>query len=91
VAGGKKVQATVKITDPSNNPINVATVSGQWSGLTSGNASGTTGTAGTVALTSGKFKKSGTVTFRVTGVTKSGYTYNASQNVVTQVSIAAAR
>jgi PKD repeat protein len=90
VTGGKKVQATVTITDPSNNTISGATVNGQWSGLISGTPSGTTGSGGTVVLTSGKFKKSGTVTLRVTAVSKSGYTYDASQNLVTQVSIAAA-
>ena len=90
VTGGKKVQATVTIIDPSNNTISGATVNGQWSGLISGTPSGTTGSGGTVVLASGKFKKSGTVTLRVTAVSKSGYTYDASQNLVTQVSIAAA-
>ena len=90
VAGGKKVRATVKITDTSNNPISSATVTGQWSGLIADTSSGTTGSSGTVTFISGKFKKSGTVTFRVTGVSKSGYTYDVSQNVVTQISIAGA-
>jgi hypothetical protein len=91
VPGAKKVQATVKITDPANNPISGATVKAQWSGLISGTPSGTTGSDGTVVFTSGKFKKSGTETFRVSNVAKSGYTYDAAQNVATQVSIAAAR
>lgn len=90
VNGGKRGTAKVKITDLNNNAISGATVTGQWSGVVTGTSSGTTDTTGTATHTSSRFKRSGTLTYQVTGVSKTGYTYDASKNVVTQVSVSAA-
>ena len=73
--------ATVWIKDTSSTDISGATVSGGWSGATTkGDLSGVTGGDGKVTLESGAVKGGGTYTFTVTGVSASGYTYNASLN-----------
>lgn len=90
---GKKVGtnryaiAVVTIRDTAGNPVNGATVSGAWSGATTGSVSGTTGTNGTVSFQSASIKKSGTFIFTVTNVTKSGFTYNPSLNIETSDSV----
>jgi len=89
VAGGKQVKATVKITNPSNQIISGATVTGQFSGAVTGTGSATTDASGNAVITSRKLKK-GTVTFTVTGVAKSGNVYNPAQNLVTSATIVAA-
>ncbi len=61
--------ATVTIVDSDGNPVSGATVSGSWSGVVSGSASGITGTDGSVTLASPKTKTSGTFTFTVGDVT----------------------
>ena len=89
VAGGKQVRATVKITNPAGAAISGATVAGNFSGAVTGSGTATTDASGNAVITSKKFKK-GAVTFTVTGVTKSGFTYSPAQNIVTSASIAAA-
>ncbi|HSR88541.1 MAG TPA: hypothetical protein VLL07_06265, partial [Pontiella sp.] len=65
-----------------------ASVSGQWSGLTSDSDTGTTDGGGNVILTSDKVRNAnGTYTFTVTGVTADGLTYNPSLNQQTSGSI----
>jgi len=78
-----KAKATLTIVDANNAAVSGATVSGTFSGATSDSVSGTTGASGNVTLTSSGKKGGGTWTFCVTGVTKSGWTYNASANVET--------
>lgn len=80
-------QAVVWIKDSSGNNVDGATVSGTWSGVVSGTAQGVTGADGKVTLTSPKTKSTGTFTFTVTGVTKSGFTYNPALNVETSDSV----
>jgi PKD repeat protein len=89
VAGGKQVRATVKITNPSGSVMSGATVTGNFSGAVTGTGTATTDSSGNALITSKKFKK-GTVTFTVTGIAKSGFTYNPTQNLVTSATIAAA-
>jgi PKD repeat protein len=89
VAGGKQVRATVKITNPAGTGISGATVTGKFSGAVSGSGTATTDASGNAVITSKKFKK-GTVTFTVTGVSKSGFAYSPAQNVVNSATIAAA-
>jgi PKD repeat protein len=89
VTGGKQVKATVKITNPSNQVVSGATVTGQFSGAVTGTGNAVTDASGNALITSKKFKK-GTVTFTVTGVVKSGYVYSPAQNVVTSATISAA-
>lgn len=84
---GTRATARVTIVDAAGVPKAGAIVSGNWTGIVSGTASGTTGADGSVALMSPKTRKSGTFTFTVTGVSASGYTYDAAKNVVTSGSI----
>lgn len=77
--------AAVGIADPDGNPVPDATVSIAWSGLVSGgNTSLVTDSSGTAGpFYSNKTKKSGTIAFCVTSVSKSGATYDASANLKT--------
>ena len=79
--------AKVMVKDQSGTPVPNATVTGNWSGLVRGTATGITGTDGTVAIRSAKTKKSGVFTFTVTTVAASGYSYDASRNIETADSI----
>jgi serralysin len=86
--GGSYAQATVSIQRPNGAPVAGATVTGTWSGLVTGSASGVTDANGRVVFKSKKVaRKSGTITFRVTNVTASGLTYSPSSNVATQGSV----
>ena len=76
--------ATVKIVDADNSPVEGATVSGHWSGLTEDIDEGATDVNGNVALKSDRVKDaSGTFTFTVDNVEKDGWSYNPSANVIT--------
>lgn len=80
-------RATVKITNLSGAAVSGATVTGTWSGISSGNVSGTTDATGTVVLQTSPLKKSGTLTFTVKGVSKTGTTYDPTKNVVSSASL----
>ena len=82
-----QASATVSVLNAQGTAIPGATVTGNWSGIVSGSSSGVTGSAGTVTLTSPTTKKSGTITFTVTGITLAGYVYNAAGNTETSDSI----
>ncbi len=84
---GTRATATVTVRDSSGGLVSGASVSGRWSGVVSGNASGTTTSKGTVSFNSPSTKSSGTFTFTVTGVTLSGAVYDASRNKETSDSI----
>jgi len=76
-------KATVTITahDASHAVVSGATVSGTWSGGYSGSASCTTNSSGLCSVTTGNIQnKKTSVTFTVTNVAKSGYTYSAGLN-----------
>ena len=71
--------STVTIFDANSNPVEGATVSGTWSGLTNDSDSGVTNADGKVRLQSNKVKnpQSGTTfTFTVDDVTKDGWGYS---------------
>jgi uncharacterized caspase-like protein len=75
--------ATVTIVNETDLPVEGATVSGTWSGATTGTDSGITKANGQVSLKSHKVKNppSGTTfTFTVDNVTKDGWTYDSSAN-----------
>jgi PKD repeat protein len=75
---------TILIADQNNQPIAGATVTVSYTGPNNGQASGVTGTDGTVTLyTDRQRRPQGAWCFEVTNVTKGGYNYNASANVVT--------
>mgnify|MGYP000017528900 CR=1 FL=1 len=84
---GTRATATVTITDASGKALSGATVSGSWSGVVSGTSSTTTGATGKAKLSSPFTKSRGTFTFTVTGVSLSGYTYDAAQNKLGSASI----
>jgi uncharacterized GH25 family protein len=86
-AAGTSARATVRIVNGSGQPVQGATVSGGWTGLAKSNSTATTDANGNAVLTSKVSRKKGTFTIAVTGVTRSGYTYNAGANVVTTTSI----
>jgi serralysin len=85
---GTSARATVRIVNASNQPIAGATVTGNWTGLAKSTSTAATDANGYAVLTSRASKKKGTFTITITGVTRSGYTYNASANVETTKSIA---
>ena len=85
---GYAATATVTVRNQNGALVPSATVTGQWSGLTTGTASKTTSRSGTAAFTSARTKTRGTFTFTVTGITISGYTYAPTRNVKTSASIA---
>jgi hypothetical protein len=82
-----KSVATVTILDVDDQPVDLATVFGTFSGATSDSVSGDTGDDGAVALESSKVKNGGTWTFTVDDVVKSGWTYDTNANVETSDSI----
>jgi endoglucanase len=87
---GKNVNAiaTVTVVDADGIPVEGATVSGHWSGLTSDSDSGITVSDGTVSLDSDKVRNAnGTFTFTVDNITKAGWTYDFGANVETSDSI----
>jgi hypothetical protein len=76
---------TVFILDQNNQPLVGAIVTVVYSGLNSGEVSGTTGADGTVVLTTPWVPKKtkGEWCFEVTDAAKDGYVYNSGSNVVT--------
>ena len=88
VSRNTQATASVTVVDGAGNPVSGATVSGIWSGLvTNGDGSKTTGANGTALFYSGRSSAAGTFTFCVTGITKSGMTYDAAANTETCDSI----
>jgi PKD repeat protein len=85
---GTSARATVRIVNASDQPIAGATVTGSWKGLANSTSTAATDANGYAVLTSRASKKKGTFTITITGVTRSGYTYNAGANVETTKSIA---
>ena len=83
-----QAKATVWIKNDSGANVSGATVTGNWTGIVTGTSSGATGADGKVILSSPTTKKSGTITFCVTNVVASGYTYDPALNVMTCNSIA---
>ncbi len=75
-----QAELTATIVDGSGNPVQGATVSVFWSGATSGTGTFATASDGTGSITSGTARGTGTVMFAVSGVSASGYTYDAGAN-----------
>jgi hypothetical protein len=83
-ASGNKWNATVTITvrDANQNLVNNATVRGTWSNDISQSVNCTTNSSGQCSWTSSNVKKSDypSLTFTVTGITHSTFTYNSAGN-----------
>ena len=77
---GKAAKAVIKIYDNNGAPRPNVTVTGNWSGLTSGTFTGITNSYGKLVVTSTPTTKRGTFTINVTNLSASGYTYNPSMN-----------
>jgi PKD repeat protein len=85
--GGNRIRgvATVTIVDQTDAPVSGATVTGDFTGPTSGTKSGTTDADGHAILRSKAIKNPvGDWCFEVTDVSLPGATYDPSANVVTQ-------
>lgn len=91
VKSGKGIlgRATVVVTDANGAVLPGATVSGTWSGLHSGKVSARTGRRGDAILSTPTLPATarGSLTFTVDSVTLNGYTYNASGNSASSVTI----
>ena len=86
-SAGTSARATVKVLNASGQPVQGATVSGNWTGLVKASGTATTDANGNAVLTSRAVKKKGTFTITITNVTRSGSTYNAGANAETTKSI----
>ncbi|MHC4586729.1 MAG: PKD domain-containing protein [Planctomycetota bacterium] len=74
--------ATVTVVDADGAPVEGATVSGHWSGLTTDSDSGVTKVNGSVSLKSDRVRNvGGTFTFTVDNISKDRWTYDSSANV----------
>jgi PKD repeat protein len=89
VPNRSQVYATARVTvrDANGNVVPNATVAGSWSGVVTGAKSALSDAAGVAAITSAQTKKSGTFKFTITGITASGFTYDATLNTMTSNSI----
>lgn len=89
VASGRNdsARAVITVYDSNGVPRPNVTVSGNWSGLTSGSFTATTNANGQATVNSAASKKTGAFTVNVTNLAASGYTYNRNLNVVTSASI----
>lgn len=79
-SGRWEVFVTVTIHDENHNPVANALVTGKWSGATTGTASGTTGSDGTVTFSTGNMPGGTGVTFTVSTVTHDTLAYDATAN-----------
>jgi subtilisin family serine protease len=80
-------QVTVTIHDASNNPVQTATVSGNWSNGASGSVSCITGSNGQCTVSVGGIpKRTSSVTFTVSNVSGT-LTYDSSENSVTSITV----
>ncbi|MEQ1898550.1 MAG: PKD domain-containing protein [Vicinamibacterales bacterium] len=74
---GTAARATVTVVDGAGSVVQGATVTGNWTGLVKSTSTATTGTNGQAVLNSRASRKKGTFTITITGVSRTGYTYNA--------------
>lgn len=77
---------TITVLDQNNAAVSGVVVTGSWSGAKTGTATCTTGTTGTCAVTASNMTAT-SVTFTVTNLAKTGYTYNPAANTVTSITV----
>ena len=76
-----RATVTVKVVNGANQPVANAKVTGAWSNGETGSGTCTTATNGTCKIVKNNIRRAVTsVRFTVTGVTKSGWSYNAALN-----------
>jgi len=79
---------TTTVVDENNAPVSGAVVTAAWSGGYTGTGTCTTGATGTCSITSASMKLTvPSVTFTVTNVTATDYTYNPAANVVSEITV----
>lgn len=90
VKSGKKykARAVVNVVDAAGKAVSGARVTGNFTGaINNSGLSGTTTTSGSATITSSSSLSSGTVTFTVTSITGTGFSYDPAANLVTSASI----
>lgn len=75
---GSQAVATITVHDQNHNPVAGVTVTGTWTGGST--ASCTTDASGRCSLSRSWAKKQTSLTFTVSGLSKSGYTYRPAEN-----------
>ncbi len=83
-----KANASVLVLDADGAAVANATVSGVWSGSYSGSSSCVTDSAGWCTTSTANTKVTAPATFTVSGITASGYYYDAAMNLVSFVTVA---
>lgn len=83
------VSCTIKVVDQTGKAVSGANVALTATGFVSGSATATTGSTGTVTINSSRLSSSlkGSTTFTVTGITLNGYTYDATKNTQSSVTL----
>jgi len=83
------VSCTLKVVDQTGKAVSRATVALTATGFVSGSATATTDSRGTITINSSKLSSSvkGSTTFTVTGITLNGYTYDATKNAKSSVTL----
>ena len=83
------VSCTLKVVDQTGKAVSRATVALTATGFVSGSATATTDSRGTITINSSKLSSSvkGSTTFTVTGITLIGYTYDATKNTKSSVTL----
>ena len=82
-SNGTYAKAVVTVKDATGAVRANATVTGVWSGLTSSTSNVKTNSTGSASFSSAYSKTNGTFTFKVTGITLSGTTYEPVRNIET--------
>jgi len=88
---GSTVTPIVKIVDSYGAAVPGALVTGSWSGSLTGSYSATTDAYGNATLTSRRLKKNSSTTFTVTAVSKTGYAYDPSSNLISSKPVSASQ
>lgn len=76
VQKGRKLVATAIVKNTLGAVISGVKVTGQWSGIVTGSGSATTNISGVASISSKQFTKAGSATFRITGLVKTGHTFD---------------
>jgi subtilisin family serine protease len=83
-----RATVTVRVVDAASAPVANATVTGNWSGGTTGSAMCTTNGTGSCSMTSATMNvNKASTTLTVTGIGGSGIAYDAAANVKTSVTV----
>ena len=83
-----RATVTVTVHDASCQLVSGAAVQGTWSGGYTGTPTGMTGENGTVSFTTESISnKNASVTFTISGISKTGYTYDPGANHATTITV----